>query len=74
MTGERSIFQDFKQKKEGKAIFEEKQYNQVIGGGQVSLKPSMYINNVLLADGLKPNLLSISQLCDSGNNVIFNKH
>jgi len=45
----------------------------VISGGQVSLNPSLYINNVLLVVGLNYNLLSISQLCDSGNNVIFDK-
>jgi len=45
----------------------------VIGGGQVSLRPSMYINNILLVDGLKHNLLSISQFCGSGNNVMFYK-
>ena len=45
----------------------------MIGGGTVSLKPTMSINNVLLVDGLKHNLLSISQLCDSGNSVVFNR-
>jgi len=38
----------------------------VIGGGTISLKPTMFINNVLLVDGFKYNLLSISQLCDVG--------
>lgn len=46
----------------------------MIGGGEVRLKPSMYINSVLLVDGLKHNLPSICQLCDSGNNVTFDKH
>ena len=41
--------------------------------GQVSLKTYLYTDKVLLIDGLKHNLLSISQLCDSGNNVIFDK-
>ena len=31
------------------------------------------INDVFLVDGLKFNLLSVSQLCDSGNKVIFDK-
>ena len=60
-------------KKGGKVIFEGNQHGRVIGGGTVSLKPTMSINNVLLVDGLKHNLLSISQLCDSGNSVVFNR-
>jgi hypothetical protein len=32
------------------------------------------INNVWLVDGLKHNLLSISQFCDSGYVVMFNKN
>ena len=31
------------------------------------------IENVLYVDGLKHNLLSISQLCDKGNKIAFNK-
>ena len=73
MMGQRSIFQDLKLKNGGKVIFEGNQHGQVIDCGQVSLKPSMYIKNVLLVDGLKNNLMSISQLCDSGNNVVFDK-
>lgn len=31
-------------------------------------------NNVWLVDGLKHNLLSISQFCESGYEVMFNKN
>ena len=31
------------------------------------------VDDVLLVDGLKYNLLSISQLCDKGNQVVFDK-
>ena len=34
-------------------------------------KPSLIIENALLVDGLKYILLSISQLCDKENRVIF---
>jgi len=37
------------------------------------MKSSMFINNVLLVYDLKHNLLTISQLCDSENNVVFYK-
>jgi len=72
MTGEMSIFQDHQMKKGGKVIFGGNQHDKVIGGKTVSLKRTMSINNVLLVDDLKHNLLSISQLCDNGNNVVFN--
>lgn len=32
------------------------------------------INNVWLLDGLKHNLMSISQFCDCGYEVMFNKN
>jgi len=73
MMGKRSIFQDLQMKKGGKVISGGNQHGRVIGGGMVSLKPTMSINNVLFVDGLKHNLLSISQLCDSGNSVVFNR-
>jgi len=60
-------------KKGGKVIFGGNQHGRVIGGGMVSLKPTMSINNVLLVNGLKYNLLSVSQLCDSENSVVFNR-
>jgi len=69
----RKIFPNLKLKKGGKVIFWRDQHNQMIGSGHVSLKPFLCISNFLLVDGLNHNLFSISQLCDSGNNVIFYK-
>jgi len=37
------------------------------------LKPSLFINIVLLVDGLKHNVLILSQLSDNGCDVAFNK-
>ena len=34
--------------------------------------PNYFIDDFLLVKGLKHNLLSISQFCDKGNQVIFN--
>ena len=44
---------------------------KIIGIGNVKLGTSPLIENVVLVDGLKHNLLSVSQLCDKGFNVIF---
>jgi len=37
------------------------------------MKPFISINNFLLVEGFKHNLLSISQLCNNGSRVLFNK-
>ena len=44
---------------------------RIIGHGSIGNNSSSLIENVLLVDGLKHNLLSISQLCDKGFKVIF---
>ncbi|MCR2848021.1 hypothetical protein KN825_15825, partial [Weizmannia coagulans] len=46
---------------------------RIIGHGSIGKSSSTIIENVLLVDGLKHNLLSISQLCDKGYEVVFNK-
>lgn len=43
------------------------------GVGMIGIPPYPFINNVLIVDGLKHNLMSISQLCDSEYGVSFNK-
>ena len=45
----------------------------IIGIGNIKIGPSPLIENVVLVDGLKHNLLSISQLCDGGLKVIFDE-
>ena len=55
---------------------------KILGIGKIGTNPSTSIENVLLVDGLKHSLLSVSQLCDKGflvsfdsyNCVIENKH
>ena len=44
---------------------------RIIGHGSIDNNSSSLIENILLVDGLKHNLLSISQLCDKGFKVIF---
>jgi len=41
--------------------------------GKIGIPPYPPIDNVLFVEGLKHNLLSISQLCDIGYDVSFNK-
>ena len=44
---------------------------RIIEHGSIGNNSSSLMENVLLVDGLKHNLLSISQLCDKGFKVIF---
>ena len=44
---------------------------KIISIGNIGKTHSLVIEDVLLVDGLKHNLLSISQLCDKDYNVIF---
>ena len=57
----------------GKVIFNGNQKGKIAGVGKISINLYPPIDNVLFAKGLKHNLLSISQLFDSGINVSFNK-
>ena len=51
--------------------FRDNRKGGIIGHGSISNNSSSLIENILLVDGLKHNLLSISQLCDKGFKVIF---
>ena len=67
------MFQDLQMKKGGKVTFGGNQRGKIAGVGKIGIPPSASIDNVLFVEGLRHNLLSISQLCDSGYGVIFNK-
>jgi len=43
-------------------------------GTRTICNSSISINNVWLVDGLRHNLLNISQFCDSGYDVMFDKN
>ena len=45
--------------------------SNIVALGKVGKSQSHSINNVFLIEGLKHNLLSISQFCDKGNNMKF---
>jgi len=45
-----------------------------LDSGKIGMNPFISIENVLLVDGLKYSLLSVSQLCDKGFLVSFDSH
>jgi len=73
MTGERSMFLTLTMKEAGTVRFGGNQIGKIIGTGTIG-NSSISINNVWLVDGLRHNLLSISQFCDNGYDVMFEKN
>ena len=71
MTGDKNKFTSLTLKDGGNVKFGDNSKGKIIGIGNIGKTHSLVIEDVLLVDGLKHNLLSISQLCDKGYNVIF---
>ena len=57
----------------GTVTFGDDSKGTIIGIGNIKIGASHLIKNVVLVDGLKHSLLSISQLCDRGLKVIFDE-
>ncbi|XP_059638662.1 uncharacterized protein LOC132280927 [Cornus florida] len=74
MTGDGSKFNSLKQFDGGNVIFGDNQRAKIVRIGTVSKSEELpEIQEVLLVERLKHNLLNVSQLCDNGKEVYFNK-
>ena len=73
MTGDASLLSEIKHKMLGQVTFGDDGKGTAIGIGKVGNPSKPLIEDVLLVKGLKHNLLSISQLCDKGYKVHFEK-
>ena len=71
MTGDKQQFNKLDAKDGGHVTFEDNAKGKIIGIGEINNLKSLSIHHVLFVDCLKHNLLSISQLCDMKNKVIF---
>ena len=72
MIGDRSKFVTFDDKKSGNVTFNNDKAGKIKGKGSVSLNNGRgKAQYVLFVDGLKANLLSVSQMCDKGYEVLF---
>ena len=72
MTGDREKLHSYKALKKEKSVsFGNDTHTVIKGKGFVFLKEKVKVGNVMYVDGLKHNLLSVSQMCDQGNEVIF---
>ena len=71
ITGDQSLFKVFEFKKDGNVTFGDGRKSQIKGKGIISLLGLPDIANVLYVEGLRVNLLSISQICDQDFTVLF---
>nr|KYP34086.1 Copia protein [Cajanus cajan] len=72
MTGDPSKFSSLKLKNEGFVTYGDNNKGRILGHGNIGNSSSLtLIENVLLVEGLKHNLLSISQLSDKGFKIEF---
>jgi len=74
MTGDASKFTHISPKNNGHVTYGDNNKGKILGVGKIGTNPSTSIENVLLVDGLKHSLLSVSQLCDKGFLVSFDSH
>ena len=58
-------------KDEGSITFGDNCKGRIIGIDKIKITPSTFIEDLLLVEKLKHNLLSISQLYDVGFNIVF---
>ena len=72
MTGDSTLLTEFVERFGPSITFGDDKKSYTMGYGLIS-KDNIIINPVALVDGLKHSLLSISQLCDKGNEVWFTK-
>jgi len=55
----------------GTITFRDDSKGKIVGIGNIKIGSSSLIENVVLVEGLKYNLLSISQLCDKSFKIVF---
>ena len=72
MTGDNNKLLSYSAlEKENKVTFGNDTPAVIKGKGSVFLKEKVKANEVMYLDGLKHNLLSVSQMCDQGTEVVF---
>ncbi|BAT84316.1 hypothetical protein VIGAN_04164800 [Vigna angularis var. angularis] len=70
MTGDKKRFISFEKKKQGFVTYGDNNKGRIMGTGNIGGGNTLTIKDVLYVEGLKHNLLSISQLCDKGFKVM----
>ena len=70
MTGNSSLLSDFEEKVGPVVFYGDGNTGRTLGYGKITVG-NVIIHNVALVDGLKHNMLSVSQLTDRGFDVKF---
>ena len=74
MTGNKGLFKTLFEGKIGTVTFGDGSKSVIRGIGTVDIPGLPVFKDVWYVNGLKANLLSISQICDNGLNVLFTKY
>ncbi|KAG7544170.1 Zinc finger CCHC-type [Arabidopsis thaliana x Arabidopsis arenosa] len=73
MTGDSSVLSTFTEEASGKVTFGDGGKGRIRGKGNIEYDDQPSLINVYYVEGLKANLISISQLCDDSLKVIFTR-
>ncbi|KAG7537091.1 Zinc finger CCHC-type superfamily [Arabidopsis suecica] len=73
MTGDSSVLSTFTEEASGKVTFGDSGKGRIRGKGNIECDDQPSLINVYYVEGLKENLISISQLCDDGLKVILTR-
>ena len=71
MIEDKALFNELKPFNEGTVDFGNNEKGKISSKGNIFQFSKAYIEEVLFVEGLKHNLMSISQLCDKGYKVVF---
>ena len=71
MTVNQDNFLSLKEVKGGNVAFGNGKTGEIQGIGKVGINLKQAIDDAYYINGLQHNLLSISQMCDKGNKVVF---
>ncbi|XP_023638897.1 uncharacterized protein LOC111830634 [Capsella rubella] len=73
MTGNQTALDEYSSVSSGRVTFGDDQKGSIKGKGVINKSNQPQLENVYCVEGLKANLISISQLCDDGLKVTFTK-
>ena len=71
MMGNQHLFVSLSKTQGGTITFGDDEDGGIVGTGNIDKSPSIILEDVLFVDGLKANLVSISQLCNKDLDVTF---
>ena len=74
MIGNKALFEKLFEGKIGTIMFRDGRKSVIKGIGTMDIPRLLVFEDVWYVDGLKADLLSISQICDNGLNVLFTKY